>query len=405
VGQAAVLKWLIDGPNCGTSSFEQARSGMALARQVIECIRDGVVVTTQPSTENPPRVVFTNASFEAMLVCPSHCGFYENGDHPPSDDASGDDPLWGSLKESHRSNAVYLTDIMHRSRDGARILLHLRSEPIRDESGKITHRVAVFHDGTRQANLEEAARRNEQLACIGLLAAEIAHEINNPLGSALLAAETALTIKESQGGEDHVSACLRNIVTSMDRCGRIVRTLLRYSRHEPVEKQACNINDVVEQAVDLARPYMKPHKTDVRLDVDPAIPLVAMNPLEIELVLSNLLRNAIEAGNEKVVVSIATMPIDGGVRVTVSDNGCGMTEELIAHVFDPLFTTRRHKGGSGLGMSIALGIIQAHQGRMEVRSQEGKGTTVTIDLPVAGGGAMEPNGNQGRDTHGSNLNC
>ena len=74
-----------------------------------------------------------------------------------------------------------------------------------------------------------------------------------------------------------------------------------------------------------------------------------------------------------------------GVRVAVSDNGCGMDREQLAHVFDPLYTTRRQCGGSGLGMSIAYGIIREHDGQMEVRSMPGKGTTVTIDLPVAAG--------------------
>jgi len=186
--------------------------------------------------------------------------------------------------------------------------------------------------------------------------------------------------------------------------GRIVRTLLRYSRQEPSEKQACSINDVVDQALDLARPYGTSHGADLRLELAPAIPLVPMNPLEIELVLVNLIRNAIEAGGGNVVVSVGTMQTAGGVRVAVSDSGCGMTEEQVAHVFDPLFTTRRHLGGSGLGMSIALGIVKGHEGRMEVASQEGKGTTVTIDLPVAAC-PLELGGNQGQDNHGSDSGC
>ena len=171
----------------------------------------------------------------------------------------------------------------------------------------------------------------------------------------------------------------------MDRCGRIVRTLLRYTRQEPTEKQACSINDVVEQAMDLARPYGSAHGANLRLDLDPAIPLVPMNPLEIELVLVNLIRNAIEAGGGNVEVSVGTMQTEGGVRVVVRDSGCGMSEEQLAHVFDPLYTTRRHLGGSGLGMSIAHGIVQEHEGHMEVQSREGKGTTVIIDLPAAVG--------------------
>jgi two-component system, NtrC family, sensor kinase len=178
-----------------------------------------------------------------------------------------------------------------------------------------------------------------------------------------------------------VTACLRNIVTSVDRCGRIVRTLLRYSREEPSEKQACSINDVAKQALELARPYAEQHGVKLCLELDRDVPLAPMNPLEIELVLVNLIRNAVEACSGNAVVSIRTARTEQSVQVAVHDNGCGMDQEQLAHVFDPLYTTRRQRGGSGLGMSIAYGIIQGHAGRTEVQSTPGMGTTVTIDLP------------------------
>lgn len=121
----------------------------------------------------------------------------------------------------------------------------------------------------------------------------------------------------------------------------------------------------------------------MHLKLDPEAPLAPMNPLEVELVLVNLVRNAVEAGGGSAKIVIHTMWNDEEVRVTVEDNGCGMDKEQLAHVFDPLYTTRRQLGGSGLGMSIAHGIIQRHGGRMEVQSQLDVGTTVTIALPVA----------------------
>lgn len=251
----------------------------------------------------------------------------------------------------------------------------------------------------------DSLQKNERLACIGLLTAAIAHDINNPIGSALLAAETALAIKGTAGSAEQLAACLTNIVASLDRCGRIVKTLMRYTREEPVEKQACSINDVVEQAMDISRPYGDAHGADLRLDLDPEAPLAPMSPLEIELVLVNLIRNAIEAGDGRVVISVGTSAIEDGVRVVVRDNGRGMTEEQLAHVFDPLFTTRRRVGGSGLGMSIALGIVQSHDGWMRIQSEEGKGTAVTIDLPVAANPTEPDTANGGRNCHGSNPDC
>jgi two-component system, NtrC family, sensor kinase len=264
------------------------------------------------------------------------------------------------------------------------VLSSRRDQPA-GAQGEVESRAADCGDITAQTGFNPVLRHNERLASIGLLAAGIAHEINNPVGSALLAAETALAIKDSPDAGEHLTACLHNIIASMDRCGRIVRTLMRYSRDEPLERQACNINDVAEQALDFARPYAECHKTELLLELDREAPLALMNPLEIELVLVNLLRNAVEAGSEGVVVSIRTGRTPDGVRVVVSDNGWGMNEEQLAHVCDPLYTTRRQVGGSGLGMSIAYGIIQGHAGHMEVQSQPGKGTTVTIDLPLAPG--------------------
>jgi len=404
VGQAALFNLRVDSSGEGPASYERARSELAALRRAIACIPDGMVITAQPSGSGSPRVVFANAAFQAMAGCASDdsAAAYVV---PPSDGyLLDDDPLWISLKKSHLSDGAYSDEISCRGKDGSQTLLHLQSEPVQDESGQITHRIAVFRDRTERANVEDLIRRNERLAFVGLLAAGIAHEINNPTGAALLAAETALAIKDLPDAGDRLTACLQNIVTSMDRCGRIVRTLLRYSRQEPSEKQACSINDVVEQAMDLARPYGSSHGADLRLELDPAIPLVPMNPLEIELVLVNLVRNAIEAGGGSVVISVSTMQTEGGVRVVVCDNGCGMSEDQLAHAFDPLFTTRRHLGGSGLGMSIAHGIVHEHEGRMEVQSREGEGTTVTIDLPVASG-SLEPTGKKGHGSYGSNSDC
>ena len=148
------------------------------------------------------------------------------------------------------------------------MLLHLRSEPVRDHraGSRIASRSSAT---TRSGPIEDMIRRNERLACIGLLAAGIAHEINNPTRLGPAGGRDRLGHQGLARRRRSVTACLQNIVTSMDRCGRIVRTLLRYSRQEPAEKQACSINDVVEQAMDLARPYGSSHGAELRLELDP----------------------------------------------------------------------------------------------------------------------------------------
>ena len=332
-------------------------------------------------------MIYANAAFAALLERVA-ATISPRRRKQPGGGPFADSPLWQAVCKGHLNDGPLATEINVQNRDGLQIKLRFRSIPIGDGPAGAQQRVTVFRDVTKEALLEDSFRRNERLAGIGLLGAGIAHEISNPAGSALLAAETALELigpDHDDGIGGQLAACLRNIVTSMDRCGRIVRSLLRYSRQEPTEKQACNINDVVTQVIHEARPHGKSHGTELRTDLDVEVPLVPMNPLEIELVLLNLVRNAIEASDDKATVCIRTLRIDSGVRVAVSDKGRGMNEEQLAHVFDPLYTTRRNCGGSGVGLSIAKGIVQGHEGRMEVQSRLGKGTTVTVDLPITSG--------------------
>lgn len=364
MGQAALVNFRIDDASTYLGRHARIRTEEPLFRRAVECATLGVAITQQLSGDMPPTLLFRNAALSAMAGDPMA------------------EPFRQAIEESHRGDEAHTAEIEHRDPEGNRLVVRFRSDPLRDASGQVTHRMATFRDATAEANLEEAIRRNERLACIGLLAAGIAHEINNPTGSALLAAETALELNDSPDGREAVNTCLRNIVASMDRCGRIVRTLLRYTQQQPTERQACNINDVADQSLELARPYAQSHGAELRLELDRNVPLAPMNPLEIELVLVNAIRNAVEAGEGRVTITVRTARTPDGVRVEVSDTGHGMTEEQLAHVFDPLYTTRRCSGGSGLGMSIALGIVRQHDGSMEVQSQPGRGTTVTIDLPI-----------------------
>ncbi|MCE5266641.1 MAG: ATP-binding protein [Planctomycetaceae bacterium] len=354
-------------------SSGQPPAELRLLTEVLDTLQDPVAVTEPPTEGSPPRLLYANQAF--LRLCPN--------DVRPDRATIANDVLAESLAESHRHQGVYTADVVCPTANTMRAVLRLRSEPVCDETGRIIRRIAVFHDATTERNLEEALRRNERLASIGLLGAAIAHEINNPAGSALLAAETGLRLLDTPGASDRLRVCFKNIVASMDRCGKIVRTLLRYSRQEPTERQACRLNDVVEQAVELARPYAESRCAQLHLTLDPNLPLAPMNPLEIELVLINLIRNAAEAGGrEGVKISIHTTFTDQHVKAAITDDGCGMNEEQLAHVFEFLYTTRRQVGGSGIGLGIAQGIVQAHAGRIQVHSRPDNGTTVIVELPI-----------------------
>jgi len=280
------------------------------------------------------------------------------------------------------ANGVMTDEPIWIARDGKEVHGEIKVVALYDSDGEFAATAGVFRDVTEHRRAEESLRRAEQLRSLGTLAAGIAHEINNPVGAALLAVETALAIKDDPNEAERFEKCLNNVVSSLDRCGRIVRNLLTFSRDEPVEKQPCQINEVIRHSRDLARSCAQRHQTTVRLALDQDLPEVLIGRLDMELALINLLRNAIEAGGKDGQIVIRAESADAGVRISVEDNGCGMTDEQIKHVFDPFYTARQTQGGTGLGLSITYGIVKDHEGTIEVDSTPGQGTTVTITLPA-----------------------
>jgi two-component system NtrC family sensor kinase len=180
-----------------------------------------------------------------------------------------------------------------------------------------------------------------------------------------------------------MQAALQDIGHEAQRCGDIVRNLLRFAREEPTEKTLRDLNEVIQRVVHLSDHYLTNTSLAIRCDLSPHLPPVLINPTEIEQVLVNLLQNAADAGSEDVQVTIQTVSGQGGVHMIVQDNGAGIAAGQVGHIFDPFYSTRRQHGGTGLGLSIVYSIITAHQGTIQVDSTVGQGTTFRITLPSA----------------------
>jgi signal transduction histidine kinase len=236
--------------------------------------------------------------------------------------------------------------------------------------------------------MEEVLARAQRLASIGTLATGFAHEINTPLGAISLYAELALRSKDKPDGEAIVEDALRNIQEQALRCGRIVRGVLQFARHEPSEKWPSDLAEVTRQANDITRELAAEKKVSVMLKLDAKLPELVINPTEIEQVLVNLISNAIHASAPGSSVTVRAQPTVDAVRMVVEDRGCGMSEEQVKQAFDPLYTTRMAEGGTGLGLSITYGIVVQHEGTIDVQSSPGKGTTVTLSLPLTASAAM-----------------
>ncbi len=278
--------------------------------------------------------------------------------------------------------STYSLEKRYIARQGGTLWTNITASLIQDVGSPLFSRLVLVENITERKSSEEAMRRSDRLASIGTLAAGMAHEINNPLGSILVAARNAREAMGSPGGDDKLEQCLETVVRNAKRCGEIVKSVLQFSRREPTEKITTEFNPVVERAVDLTRGYAESREVELEVELSADLPRIRINPVEMEQLVVNLTRNAIESGEEGIRVTIRTRPARRGIQLRVQDNGRGMTEEQRRHIFDPFYTTRHEQGGLGLGLSIVHGIVAAHGGVMEVESVPDWGTVVTVSLPA-----------------------
>lgn len=266
---------------------------------------------------------------------------------------------------------------------GPRCLL-TRIIPEKGESGRLESLLVISRDVTEYKRMESALRRVERLAAMGVFATGVAHEINNPVGAATLAIETALSLPSGKGRSEKQQACMRNALAALERCAQIVRDLLRLSRGEPGPREWCQVCEILQRALTLNARYAENRGVRLALEAQPG-PQAQLHPLEMELAVANLVRNAILAISGEGTVTVRLREQLSGVEIDVIDDGCGMTPDQQQAMFDPFFTTRQGAGGTGLGASIAHQIIQEHGGTIRVQTAPGQGTVVTIALPFAGG--------------------
>jgi len=233
--------------------------------------------------------------------------------------------------------------------------------------------------------------RSEQLASVGFLAAGVAHEINNPLASIAMCSESLegrLSELLSELGDhraaerDVVRSYLEMIQKEAFRCKQITEKLLDFSRMGDPERQHTDLRELVAGVIDMIRHLGKYQTKNVELrGGEPVIAEIC--PQEIKQVMLNLITNGLDSVDSGGTVTLSVTPRGENAQIVVEDNGCGMTEDIVQHLFEPFFTRRRGGQGTGLGLSITYRIVEEHNGQITADSDGiGQGSKFIVTLPL-----------------------
>jgi PAS domain S-box-containing protein len=266
-----------------------------------------------------------------------------------------------------------------RRKDGRPLPAEVMSHSIPGDHGETALLLGVITDRSEKRRLDQQLVQSGKLAAIGELAAGVAHEINNPLFAIL--GLTEFLLKESEAGSK-ARQRLELIQQTGLEIKEIVRALLDFARENAEERHVIPLEDVIRSTVDLVR-RTNAHKGVELVDsYDGSAALVTASPNQLKQIFLNLMANARQAMPNGGTVHVGVHREGEFAVATVSDDGPGIQPDVIERIFEPFFTTKRLTGGTGLGLSVSLGIAEAHGGTLTAASEPGRGSSFTLRLPV-----------------------
>lgn len=227
--------------------------------------------------------------------------------------------------------------------------------------------------------LQQQLRHADRLATIGQLASGVAHELNEPLGNILGFAQLAL---KDSGMPEQPMKDLKKIISASLHAREVIRKLLIFARQAWSERCTINMNRIVEEALYFFEARCAKAGIELIQSLEPGIPEIEGDPLQLNQVLVNLMTNSIQAMTKGGRLSISTSSESETVTLIVEDTGEGMGRDVIQRIFEPFFTTKDVNEGTGLGLSVVHGIVTSHKGTIEVQSKEGEWTRFEIRLPI-----------------------
>ena len=250
---------------------------------------------------------------------------------------------------------------------------------------------SIAREVESRTTLERGLQQVDKLVTVGQISAGLAHEIGSPL-QIMNGRARALLARDHSAEETRKHA--RVFAEQTDRITRIVDQLLQFARRRPARFTENNLVGPVRAVLDLIEPTARRRDVTIELQCAPEVPPVVSDVDQIQQIVLNLSKNALEAshpgGRITIRIGPSSLRTNGGsrlapaARLEVEDDGIGMTTEVLGKLFDPFFTTRSAEGGTGLGLAVVKAIVSEHGGGISATSTPGRGSRITVDLPLGG---------------------
>jgi len=352
--------------------YEQHRQmveRLRLFAQSLRSIGESVVITDLAG-----KIIFINEAFTRI--------------HGWTEDEVLGQPMFLFPIREHRREIVAATweggwhgELRARRKSDEEFPIFLTTAPVFNDEGQPVAIVGVARDLSQEKLLQAQLIQAEKLATTGQLAAGVAHEINNPL--TVILGNASLVVKKAESKE--IREDLETIQAEALRAAKIVRDLLTFARPAPDEKTPLDLNDVLKQTLGLQSYHLSTDNIEVIWNLTMPLPKILGDQSQLQQVILNLVVNAhqaIKGAHDRGTLWIETDADNGCVWAKIRDDGPGISRELLPRIFDPFLTTKPVGQGTGLGLSVSYGIVQAHGGQLAVQSNIGHGATFTLTLPA-----------------------
>jgi PAS domain S-box-containing protein len=367
----SVLPLLVARIAAERAELQQAGATMRLLAQVIEQTTDLILVMTADGRCRHANDAFCramNATRDELLA------------RRPRDLMANDTISAEDIQAVVRDRGTWRGTVMRTRADGTTFPVAATVVALRDGRGTVTHFVSIERDISEERRLREQLIHSERLSAVGQLVAGVAHELNNPLQGVMGNLELLIDAED----RPQTRAELEEIRGAGERAAKIVRNLLTFARKSALDRSVADLNEIVRATIAWRATDLRAREIALDERYAPELPLIVVNREEIQQVVLNLLLNAEHAtrANGAGMLHVRTGSADDTVFLEITDEGAGVPRDVAARIFEPFFTTKFVGEGTGLGLSVSLGIAQAHGGSLALMPSE-RGARFTLTLPVA----------------------